>query len=62
MACSCAKKKSSPDDPIILGEDVGDVIEVFATVTLLGARAGDRVWVRGSQVPVMVDGGWLRPV
>ena len=62
MACSCQKKKSTPESPIVLGEPVGDAIEAFATVTLLGARAGERVWVRGSQVPAMVEGGWLRPV
>lgn len=62
MACSCQKKKSTAADPIVLGEDVGEAVEAFATVTLLGARAGDRVWVRGSQVAAMIDGGWLRPV
>lgn len=62
MACSCGKKKSTPDTPVVLGEPVGDVVEVFATVTLLGARVGERVWVMGSQVPSMIAGGWLRPV
>ena len=62
MACSCAKKKSTPDNPVMLGEPTGEVIEALATVTLLGARAGERVWVTGSQVPTMVEGGWLKPV
>lgn len=63
MACSCAKKKSSAEEPIVLGEPDGSpVVEAFATITLLGARAGDRVWVTGSQVSALLAGGWLRPV
>lgn len=63
MACSCAKKKSSAEDPIVLGEPTGEPpLEAFATITLLGARAGERVWVTGAQVPALLDGGWLRPV
>jgi len=63
VACSCQKKKSTEADPIVLGEPSGEPpLEAFATVTLLGARAGERVWVTGSQVPAMVAGGWLRLV
>jgi hypothetical protein len=62
MGCSCGKKKSTPDSPIVLGEPTGKVIEAVATVTLLGARAGERVWATGSQVPALIAGGWLRPV
>ena len=62
VACSCGKKKSTQSAPVVLGEPTGEVIEAYATVTLLGARAGERVWVTGSQVPSMVAGGWLRPI
>lgn len=62
MACGCARKPSTEDDPIIFGEPVGPVIQARATVTLLRARPGETVWVQGSQVDAMIEGGWLIPL
>lgn len=61
MACGCAGgKKSTQDDPVVLGDDVGPVVQVKATVGVLGAKAGETMWVKGSHVDSMVAAGWLQ--
>lgn len=61
MACGCAGgKKSTQDNPVVLGDPVGDVQQVRATVAVLGAKAGETLWVRGSHVPKMLEAGWLQ--
>jgi hypothetical protein len=62
MACGCKRRPSTEDDPIVFGEPVGPVIQARATVTLTRATPGEVVWVQGSQVGAMIDGGWLVPV
>lgn len=61
MACGCAAgKKSTPEKPVVLGDPVGDVVQVRATVGVLGAKAGETMWVKGSHVDNMVSAGWLQ--
>jgi len=63
MACSCNQGKAATEaNPSILGDDVGATQHVRATVSVLGARAGELTWVRGSHVPGMIQAGWLQPV
>lgn len=62
MGCGCGgKPKPTPDNPAVFGEPVGDVLEVIASVNLLGLKPGERTWVRGSHVPTMISSGWIRP-
>lgn len=63
MACGCAGgKKSTESDPITLGDPVGGVRQVKATVNVLGMKAGETGWVRGSHVDNMISQGWLQAV
>lgn len=63
MACGCAGgKKSTQDDPITLGDPVGDARQVKATVNVLGMKANETGWVRGSHVDAMIAQGWLQAV
>lgn len=63
MPCGCAGgKKSTPENPVVLGDDVGPVVQVKATVGVLGAKAGETMWVKGSHVDSMVTAGWLQLV
>jgi hypothetical protein len=61
LACGCAGgKKSTQSDPVILGDPVGDVRQVRATVSILGARANEKLWVKGTHVDKMLEAGWIK--
>jgi hypothetical protein len=61
MGCGCAGgKKATEQDPTILGDPVGPVVQVRATVAVLGAKAGETTWVKGSHVEKMIEAGWLQ--
>ncbi len=63
MACGCAGgKKATEADPTILGDPVGPVRKVRATVAVLGAKAGQTTWVKGTHVESMISAGWLQPL
>lgn len=61
MGCGCAGgKKATEDDPTILGDPVGPVVKVRATVSVIGAKAGETTWVKGTHVASMIAAGWLQ--
>jgi hypothetical protein len=65
MACGCGKgkKATTPEEPLILGEDFGgDAQQVRSTVHILGIAAGESAWVRGSKVDFYIEHGWLQAV
>jgi len=64
MACGCKGKKAhTADNPLILGEDVGEpAAHVRFTVSFLGMPAGTDTWVRGEKVAGMIDNGWFLPL
>lgn len=50
------------EDPIFFGEDDGeDPIQATTTISISQRKAGETVWVAGSQLQVMIDAGWLKP-
>lgn len=67
MGCGCGKNNSigmNRSNPLVFGEDTPDqpaqrMIVVQATG---GVPAGQRRWVRGSEVESMVESGALRTV
>lgn len=61
MASCCGRKKRvwTEADPYIVGTDEGDAFEVVANVNVMGFRAGERVWVRGSGTAALIQHGWV---
>lgn len=59
MSCCGRVSKGTQQHPVIFGAAEGPPILVRATVTFADIAAGALGWVRGSDVPAMLLGGWL---
>lgn len=62
MGCGCGKKKAggSMSDPIFFGEDDNEPpIQATTTISISRRKAGETIWVAGSQLQTMIDAGWL---
>lgn len=60
MAPCCGKRVLyTAKFPLILGEDVGESVEVIPSVNIKGMKANQQVWVRGSHLQALIDAGWV---
>lgn len=62
MATCCGRKKVTytAERPYIVGTDEGESVEIIASVNVMGFKANEKVWVRGSGVDALVSHGWVR--
>jgi len=60
MACGCAKRRYSADDPLIVGEPNGEPARrIRFTVAFMGQASGSEQWVTGDGVNQMIDNNWF---
>lgn len=64
MGCGCNKiRVYSATSPLVVGEPSAEpAINVRATITIMGLRAGSEFWVAGTGVPPMVEANWLQVI
>lgn len=62
MACCGQRKVYTRANPLIVGTDEGDTVEIIASVNSNGMRAGQTGWVRGSHVQALLDKGWWKRI
>lgn len=62
MGCCGKKQVYTANHPAVFGDDVGESIQVYPTVSVRGLRPNVATWVRGSHVQTLLDAGWLVPV
>jgi hypothetical protein len=60
MACCGKRKAYTQQNPLILGDPVGEAVEVIASVSVMGMKPNQVTWVKGSHLQSILDSGWVR--